>query len=162
MTVPIVSKQQKDLKNWLKLREKRTAAVAAKPLKSRQEVQHANPRMKPSRFKVVLALTLADGHMWLISRGRSSGRMYPHSPRTLSKGEPDGRSSVRGDLKEQDRDQDRYNAAIGHRHDNRTPFGGALQMLKNGLTPSASGAGQLVRPTSSWGVAGCLSPRRPM
>ncbi len=33
MTAPIVSKQQKDLKQWLKLREKRTAAVAAKPLK---------------------------------------------------------------------------------------------------------------------------------
>ena len=33
MTAPIVSKQQKDLKSWLKLREKRTAAVAAKPLK---------------------------------------------------------------------------------------------------------------------------------
>ena len=33
MTAPIVSKQQKELKNWLKLREKRTAAVAAKPIK---------------------------------------------------------------------------------------------------------------------------------
>jgi hypothetical protein len=33
MTAPIVTKQQKDLKNWLKLREKRTAAVAAKPIK---------------------------------------------------------------------------------------------------------------------------------
>ena len=33
MTVPIVSKQQKELKAWLKLREKRTAAVAAKPMK---------------------------------------------------------------------------------------------------------------------------------
>jgi hypothetical protein len=33
MTVPIVSKQQKDLKNWLKLRTKRAAAVASKPLK---------------------------------------------------------------------------------------------------------------------------------
>jgi hypothetical protein len=31
MTAPIDSKQQKDLKNWLKLRTKR--AVAAKPLK---------------------------------------------------------------------------------------------------------------------------------
>ena len=33
MTAPIDSKQQKDLKNWLKLRTKRAAAVAAKPLK---------------------------------------------------------------------------------------------------------------------------------
>jgi hypothetical protein len=33
MTAPIVTKQQKDLKNWLKLREQRTAAVAAKPVK---------------------------------------------------------------------------------------------------------------------------------
>ena len=33
MTAAIVSKQQKDLKQWVKLREKRTAAVAAKPLK---------------------------------------------------------------------------------------------------------------------------------
>jgi hypothetical protein len=31
MTVPIVTKQQKDLKNWLKLRTKRAVAVAAKP-----------------------------------------------------------------------------------------------------------------------------------
>jgi hypothetical protein len=33
MTAPIVSKQQKDLQKWVKLREKRTAAVAAKPIK---------------------------------------------------------------------------------------------------------------------------------
>jgi len=33
MSTPVVTKQQKDLKNWLKLRAKRTAAVAAKPLK---------------------------------------------------------------------------------------------------------------------------------
>ena len=33
MAAPVVTKQQKDLKNWLKLREKRTAAVAAKPIK---------------------------------------------------------------------------------------------------------------------------------
>ncbi len=33
MTTPVVTKQQKDLKNWLKLRAKRAAAVAAKPLK---------------------------------------------------------------------------------------------------------------------------------
>jgi hypothetical protein len=33
MTEPIQSKQQKDLKNWLKLRTKRAAAVAAKPMK---------------------------------------------------------------------------------------------------------------------------------
>ena len=33
MAAPIVSKQQKDLKKWIKLREKRTAAVAAKPPK---------------------------------------------------------------------------------------------------------------------------------
>ena len=33
MTAPIVTKQQKDLKNWLKLRTKRAVAVAAKPLK---------------------------------------------------------------------------------------------------------------------------------
>jgi hypothetical protein len=33
MTTPVVTKQQKDLKNWLKLRTKRAAAVAAKPLK---------------------------------------------------------------------------------------------------------------------------------
>ena len=33
MTVAVVTKQQKDLKNWLKLRTKRAAAVAAKPLK---------------------------------------------------------------------------------------------------------------------------------
>ena len=33
MTVPIVTKQQKDLKNWLKLRTKRAVAVAAKPMK---------------------------------------------------------------------------------------------------------------------------------
>ncbi len=33
MTAPIVSKQQKELKNWLKLREKRAAAVAVKPIK---------------------------------------------------------------------------------------------------------------------------------
>jgi hypothetical protein len=33
MTAPIVSKQQKELKNWLKLRTKRAAAVASKPPK---------------------------------------------------------------------------------------------------------------------------------
>jgi hypothetical protein len=33
MTAPIVSKQQKALQSWVKLREKRTAAVAAKPIK---------------------------------------------------------------------------------------------------------------------------------
>jgi hypothetical protein len=33
MSTPDVTKQQKDLKNWLKLRAKRAAAVAAKPLK---------------------------------------------------------------------------------------------------------------------------------
>jgi hypothetical protein len=33
MTAPIVSKQQKALQSWIKLREKRTAAVTAKPIK---------------------------------------------------------------------------------------------------------------------------------
>jgi hypothetical protein len=33
MTAPIVSKQQKALQSWVKLREKRTAAVAAKSIK---------------------------------------------------------------------------------------------------------------------------------
>jgi hypothetical protein len=33
MTTPVVSKQQKALQAWLKLRAKRVAAVAAKPLK---------------------------------------------------------------------------------------------------------------------------------
>jgi hypothetical protein len=33
MTAPIVSKQHKALQSWIKLREKRTAAVAAKPIK---------------------------------------------------------------------------------------------------------------------------------
>jgi hypothetical protein len=33
MTAPIVSKQQKALQSWIKLREKRTASVAAKPIK---------------------------------------------------------------------------------------------------------------------------------
>jgi hypothetical protein len=33
MTAPIVSKQQKALQSWIKLREKRTVAVAAKPIK---------------------------------------------------------------------------------------------------------------------------------
>jgi hypothetical protein len=33
MTAPIISKQQKALQSWIKLREKRTAAVAAKPIK---------------------------------------------------------------------------------------------------------------------------------
>ena len=33
MTAPIVSKQQKEPKQWNKIREKRTAAVAAKPPK---------------------------------------------------------------------------------------------------------------------------------
>ena len=33
MTAPIASKQQKELKTWLKLREKRTAAVVAKSIK---------------------------------------------------------------------------------------------------------------------------------
>ncbi len=33
MAAPVVTKQQKDLKNWLKLRTKRAAAVAAKPPK---------------------------------------------------------------------------------------------------------------------------------
>ncbi len=33
MSAPIVSKQQKELKTWLKLREKRAAAVATKPIK---------------------------------------------------------------------------------------------------------------------------------
>jgi hypothetical protein len=33
MAVPVVTKQQKDLKNWLKLRTKRAVAVAAKPMK---------------------------------------------------------------------------------------------------------------------------------
>ncbi len=33
MPGPVNSKQQKELKNWLKLRTKRAAAVAAKPIK---------------------------------------------------------------------------------------------------------------------------------
>jgi hypothetical protein len=33
MAAPIESKQQKDLKKWLKLRTKRAASVAAKPMK---------------------------------------------------------------------------------------------------------------------------------
>ena len=33
MSGPVVSKQQKQLKEWLKLRTKRAAAVAAKPPK---------------------------------------------------------------------------------------------------------------------------------
>ena len=33
MSAPIVTKQQKALQAWIKIREKRTAAVAAKPLK---------------------------------------------------------------------------------------------------------------------------------
>ena len=33
MTAPIDSKQQKELKKWLKLRTKRAAAVAEKPIK---------------------------------------------------------------------------------------------------------------------------------
>jgi hypothetical protein len=33
MAAPIDSKQQKQLKNWLKLRTKRAASVAAKPIK---------------------------------------------------------------------------------------------------------------------------------
>jgi len=33
MTAPVVTKQQKALQTWVKLREKRTAAVAVKPLK---------------------------------------------------------------------------------------------------------------------------------
>ncbi len=33
MAAPIDSKQQKQLKNWLKLRTKRATAVAAKPIK---------------------------------------------------------------------------------------------------------------------------------
>jgi len=33
MTTPVVTKNQKDLKAWLKLRAKRAAAVAAKPVK---------------------------------------------------------------------------------------------------------------------------------
>jgi hypothetical protein len=33
MSAAVVTKQQKDLKNWLKLRTKRAAAVAAKPPK---------------------------------------------------------------------------------------------------------------------------------
>jgi len=33
MTTPVVSQQQKALKAWIKLRAKRTAAVAAKPIK---------------------------------------------------------------------------------------------------------------------------------
>jgi hypothetical protein len=33
MTAPIASKQQKELTKWLKLRTKRAAAVAAKPIK---------------------------------------------------------------------------------------------------------------------------------
>jgi hypothetical protein len=33
MTAPVVTKQQTDLKKWLKLRTKRAVSVAAKPLK---------------------------------------------------------------------------------------------------------------------------------
>ena len=33
MSAAVITKQQKDLKNWLKLRTKRAAAVAAKPPK---------------------------------------------------------------------------------------------------------------------------------
>jgi hypothetical protein len=33
MSAPVVTKQQKDLKNWLKIRTQRAAAVAAKPPK---------------------------------------------------------------------------------------------------------------------------------
>ncbi len=33
MTTPAVSNQQKELQKWIKLRNKRAAAVAAKPIK---------------------------------------------------------------------------------------------------------------------------------
>jgi hypothetical protein len=33
MAAPVPTKQQKDLKNWLKLRTKRAVAVAARPMK---------------------------------------------------------------------------------------------------------------------------------
>jgi len=33
MTTPVVTKSQRDLKAWIKLRAKRAAAVAAKPMK---------------------------------------------------------------------------------------------------------------------------------
>jgi hypothetical protein len=33
MTAAVVTKQQTDLKNWIKFRSKRAAAVAAKPIK---------------------------------------------------------------------------------------------------------------------------------
>jgi hypothetical protein len=38
MAGPVVSKQQKDLQAWIKLRSKRTAAVAAKPPKHGKKI----------------------------------------------------------------------------------------------------------------------------
>jgi hypothetical protein len=38
MSAPVVSKQQKELKAWLKLRTKRAAAVASKPLKHGKKI----------------------------------------------------------------------------------------------------------------------------
>jgi hypothetical protein len=116
MTAPIVSKQQKELKNWLKLPEKCTAAVAAKPMKHGKKSSTYTPH---EAFRAVLSLTLADDHRWLISQGRSSGRMYRHSPRALSKGEQDGRSGV-------PHEQDSISAVLGQRHEDGTPLGGAL------------------------------------
>ena len=43
MTAPIVSKQQKALQSWVKLRAKRTAAVAAKPIKHGKKASTLTP-----------------------------------------------------------------------------------------------------------------------
>ena len=72
MSAPIDSKQQKELKNWLKLREKRTAAVAARPMKHGKKSSTRTPVRSPS-LEAVLSLALVDDHGWLISQGRSSG-----------------------------------------------------------------------------------------
>jgi hypothetical protein len=44
MTAPIVSNQQKALQSWVKLREKRAAAVAVKPIKHGKKSHNLNTK----------------------------------------------------------------------------------------------------------------------
>jgi hypothetical protein len=88
MSAPIVSKQQKELKTWLKLREtcrcRRHQAHQA-----RQEVQHVNPRMKPSRFKGYFPLPRQMTTAGSSLEGEARGECNPIFPGRYQKAKND-------------------------------------------------------------------------
>ena len=74
MTAPIDSKQQKDLKQWNKIRTNGPPPSLPSPPSTARSPARKRPN-EALRLQGSASLTLADGHGWLICR--SSGRMYP-------------------------------------------------------------------------------------